>query len=75
MNYPTLQQVETADREQLAEWYRGLQSPGWAYLNNPDFNKKLEEETEIMDLICVRFKEIGMFTPELSKKLGWGNVN
>lgn len=73
MDYPTLQQVEAADREQLGKWYRFLQSPGWAYLNSPEFefHKKLEEEVEIMDLICLRFKEMGMFTPELSKELGW----
>lgn len=73
MDYPTLQQVEAADREQLGEWYRFLKSPGLAYLDSPDFNKKLEEEGEIMDLIVMRFKAMGMFTPELSKKLGWGN--
>ncbi len=71
MIYPTLKEVEAADRKQLAIWYRGLQSPGWAYLNKSNFNEKLTEETEIMDLIVMRFKEAGMFTPELSKQIGW----
>lgn len=71
MNYPTLQQVEAADRKQLGEWYRFLKSPGWAHLNEPNFRQKLEEETAIMDLIVSRFKQLGMFTPGLSKEVGW----
>jgi len=35
MNYPTLQQVENADRVQLGKWYRYLRSPGWDKLNSP----------------------------------------
>lgn len=72
MNYPTLQQVEGADREQLAIWYRFLKSPGWAHINHSDFPEKLDEEGKIMDLICLRFKEMGMFTPEISKKIEMG---
>lgn len=72
MKYPTLEQVENADRNQLGEWYRFLESPGWSHLNDPDkFYEVMKNEVKIMDRIVDRFKEMGMFTPELSKKIGW----
>jgi hypothetical protein len=57
--YPTLAQVATADREQLARWARFLPSPS-------------AEELEIINEIMERFTAMGGFTPELSKKIGWG---
>lgn len=69
--YPTLEQVKVADREQLARWYRFLRSPGESAIDTEQFKKKLEEEKQIMDLICQRFRELGGFNPYLSKKIGW----
>jgi hypothetical protein len=59
MNYPTIQQVEQADREQLCRWYRFLLSPS------------SDEQFHAMEAICDRLRALGGFTPELSKKIGW----
>jgi hypothetical protein len=59
MNYPTAEQVAAADRVQLGTWYRFLPSP-----NN-------DAEIDIMTKIFDRFKAMGMFTPEISKIVGW----
>jgi len=72
MNYPTLEQVNAASHEQLARWYRHLPSPGATAAGRPDFDKQLREQMPIMDRICERFTDAGGFTPELSKKIGWG---
>ena len=71
MIYPTLQEVEEANREQLAEWWRFLPSPGWSHINSSDFDKFLGEETEVMDLICERFTGMGGFNAKISKEVGW----
>jgi hypothetical protein len=81
MNYPTLSEVDAADHEQLGRWYRFLPSPGDTFLRNngPDLDSveqdcyqlHLDSEIAIMNRICERFKALGMFTPELSKKVGW----
>ena len=73
MIYPSLEQVETADREQLDRWYRHLPSPGTAAINESQetFKEVSAKEVKIMNGICERFKAMGMFTPELSKKIGW----
>ncbi len=59
MDYPTLEQVEQADRMQICRWYRFLPSPVF-----PD-------EEEVMGSICRKFKEFGGFTPDISKAIGW----
>ena len=58
-SYPTLQQVNEADRYDICKWYRHLKSP------------ENEIQIEIMNRICERFKEVGGFTPEISKHIGW----
>jgi len=57
--YPVQEQVEKADREQLARWHRFLPCP------------ETTEEADIMEEIEERFEAMGGFTPELSKKIGW----
>ena len=57
---PTMEEVEKADREQICRWYRYLPSP------------ITEEEMKIMDRIAERLQEVGGFTPEISKRIGWG---
>ena len=60
MNYPTISEVDGSTIDQLARWYRFLPSP-----MNP-------LQVEIMDKITNVFHDLGGFTPELSKRTGWG---
>jgi hypothetical protein len=53
-----MEQVEAADRYRICEWYRFLEV-------------KNDEQITIMNRICERLKELGGFTPEISKSLGW----
>ena len=71
MNYPTLEDVEIADRYQLCLWWRFLSSPGTKAIGKDDFDDVLNYEAKIMDRIAERFKDIGGFTPEISKSIGW----
>jgi hypothetical protein len=56
--FPTLQEVEEADEEQLARWYRFLPSGENA------------ADQKIMKRIAERFEKLGGMTAELSKKIG-----
>jgi len=56
-HFPTLEEVEKADKEQLARWYRFLPSGETA-------------EQKIMKRIAERFEKLGGMTAELSKKIG-----
>lgn len=79
MAYPTLEQVEKADRIQLARWYRFLGSPGMSYfkgLKHEDTNFEEAEKVRIAEAaiqkrILERFEEMGGFTPAISKEIGW----
>ena len=59
MKYPTKEEVEAADRKQLAQWSRHL----------PTANDVAQ--LEIINRIYDRFKEAGGMTPEISKSIGW----
>lgn len=59
MKYPTLKEVNQASHLQICKWYRNL----------PLSSNK--EEEVIIDEICNRFDELGGFTPEISKQIGW----
>jgi hypothetical protein len=56
--FPTLEEVEKADKEQLARWYRFLPSGETAV------------DRKIMKRIAERFDKLGGMTLELSKKIG-----
>jgi hypothetical protein len=56
--FPTIEEVERADKEQLALWYRFLPSGETA------------AEQKIMKRIAERFEKLGGMTAELSKKIG-----
>ena len=56
--FPTIEEVEEADKDQLARWYRFLPSGETA------------AEQKIMKRIAERFEKVGGMTPELSKKIG-----
>jgi len=78
MNYPTIEAVNAADRNQICAWYRFLPSPGISALNRvgegrpyDEFEAALAAEKIIMDRICERFAELGGMTPAISKAVGW----
>lgn len=56
--FPTLEEVEKADKEQLARWYRFLPSGETAV------------DRKIMKRVAERFEKLGGMTPELNKKIG-----
>jgi hypothetical protein len=56
--FPTIEEVERADKEQLARWYRFLPSGETA------------AEQKIMRRIAERFEKLDGMTAELSKKIG-----
>lgn len=58
-DFPTIEQVEKASREQLARWFSFLPAG-----DTP-------EQEKIMDRINQRFKKLGGMTPELEKKIGY----
>jgi hypothetical protein len=58
-DFPTLQDVEKANREQLAEWFSHLPAG------------ETSEQKKVMDRINERFKKLGGMTPELEKKVGY----
>ena len=62
MSYPTTEQVEDASHEQLARWYRFLESPPG------------DAEAEVMNLILERFNKLGGWNPALSKQVGWEGI-
>ena len=59
MKYPTLEEVENADHEQICRWMRFLKVSG-----NP-------EEQKVIVRLCERCDEFGGFTTVISKKIGW----
>ena len=61
-HFPTMEEVEKADREQIARWYRFLPS------------RELPYQQNIMDRIVDRFKNMGGMTPGLSEKIGFTPV-
>jgi hypothetical protein len=56
--FPTLEEVEKADKELLARWYRFLPSGETA------------ADQKIMKRIAERFENLGGMTADLSKKIG-----
>ena len=71
MQYPTLEQVEQADRRQLCIWSRFLPSPGMSAIGTDKFQEVLDAEAPINKRIGQRLQELGGFTPEISKEIGW----
>ena len=56
-DFPTLEQVNKADKEQLAKWYRFLLGT-------------TAEERKTLRRVAQRLKELGGMSPELSQKIG-----
>lgn len=70
--YPTIDEVNSADHIQICRWVRFLHSPGMWAVGLDTFEEELDKESLIMNRIHERLKEFGGFTPEISKLLGWG---
>jgi hypothetical protein len=62
MQYPTLDEVDKADLEQICRWYR--------FLPTPEFSD-MQESFDVLSRICQRLKDLGGFTPEISKQIGF----
>lgn len=71
MKYPTMEQVESASRLELCRWHRFLDSPGMPGIGKENFMEILETESRIAERIHERLRELGGFTPEISKAIGW----
>ena len=69
--YPTIEAVEEADIVLLCRWTRFLESPGWSAIGTPEFKERIKSEATIMNRILERQKELGGWTPEISKLIGW----
>lgn len=71
MKYPTIEQVKSADVIQLCKWTRFLPSPGANDIGEEEFKEAIKREAEVMDRILERQKELGGWTPYVSKLIGW----
>ena len=71
LQYPSLEEVEAADRVQLARWVRFLKGPGEYAIGKPDFQEVCDRQVIIMDAILARFKSMGGMSPEISKQIDW----
>ena len=66
-----MQEVEKADRYQICKWHRFLPSPGERHIGKENYSLVVEREVEINKRLWERFVELGGFTPEISKSIGW----
>ncbi len=71
MKYPTMEQVQKAERVQLCRWYRWLPPCGHEAIGEPDFETVMRAQAKIISRIYTRFKELGGMTPKISKEVGW----
>lgn len=76
MKYPTIEEVNAADHEQLARWSRFLPSPGQSLnrlaRHSPEWEGAFDREREVSCRVQERFYgECGGWNPELSKRIGW----
>lgn len=69
--YPSKEDVEKADAEQICRWNRFLPSPGSKAIGTPEFKETLRKESKIIDTIHTRMVKENLMTPEISKKIGW----
>lgn len=70
MRYPSLEDVEHASHFDLCQWQRFLPSPGMNCIGKPEFENTSRLEANVMRRIIERVKDLGGFTPEISKALG-----
>jgi hypothetical protein len=65
--YPTLDQIEVSSRTQLGYWMRYLPSPGESGIGHDNFADLLATESAALDMITMRFKSKGGWSPRVSK--------
>ena len=56
---PTIEEVNAASHRQICYWYRFLPLA------------RNEKELEVVNRVVERLRELGGFTPEISKAIGW----
>ena len=66
-----MEDVESADRVQLAKWFRFLPSAGSEHVGSKNFSELFKHERLIMQRIIERFDEEGGMDSMLSKRIGW----
>ena len=71
MRYPTMNLAKAAGIEQLCRWTRFLSSPGKSAVGQDNAEEVRIKEAEILDVIMERQKELGGWTPTISKAIGW----
>lgn len=71
MKYPTIEEVNNADRITICRWYRFLKPPGSEVVEDSNFYEVLDTEVKIMNRIHKRFNELGGMTPKISEEIGW----
>lgn len=77
MKYPTTPEVQAASHEQPCRWHRFLNSPGMTVIDREDMTDAekgdvIRAELDVMNLIHHRlFAELGGFTSQISKRIGW----
>ena len=71
MKYPTIEEVNLADHEQICRWWRFLGSPGAEAIGREDYLEVSDRQILVMNRIAVRLKHFGGFTLAISKKIGW----
>jgi hypothetical protein len=69
--FPTMDEVDGANRQQLGRWFRFLPSPGMDWTNDKDYKEKLAKELNILQRILNRFDDLGGWDARLSKQIGW----
>jgi len=69
--YPTLERVDEATHLELCRWWRFLDSPGMSAIGCNNYCGVKREETEVMNRIGERIKELGGFNSVISKQIGW----
>lgn len=67
MMYPTREMVEEGSKLDLVYWNRYLPPPGSSHIGKKNFEELLAEESDIVNLIAKRLRELGM-DPQTSKK-------
>lgn len=70
MKYPTIEEIEKADRITISRWYRNLPFPGANHLGKDNFDVVCLHEAKLMERINERFESMGGMTPEISKIIG-----
>lgn len=74
MPYPSLEEVERADKVTLAKWFRFLPAPGTSVhrkRSTREFEEVWRNEMYILNRILERFEQEGGMTPDLSRIIGW----